>query len=238
MVKFIENEQEVIHREMLEMIDLVYHQLETVYKAVPEADTKAAWDVLIREKKVNATELKLDCDIEDFIVLYNPVAIDLRFMLAMYKMNCDLERIGDFAEGIARFIIKEVVEPIDSELMKKLRYEEMTRQMLAMLSTAREALVNKDLEKANSIFAMDSLVDEINANVVDVLADYIAQHPGKARFALYFKSVFLRIERAADHVTNLAEEIVYYIDAEVLKHTTSNTEMEEAKRSREDTPTA
>lgn len=227
MVKFIENELQNIRKESLQMWALVYEQFQTVCEALPAGDKEKAWDVLIREKRVNASELKLDCDVEDFLVLYNPVAIDLRFVLAMYKINSDLERIGDFAENIARFIIKNDVA-IDSELLKKLRFNEMVNQVLDMLNTSREAMEKDDLRLANSIFAKDNVVDEINANVTPVLADYIKAHPDKTALVLDLKSVFLRIERAGDHVTNLAEEIVFYIDAEVLKHNASHSKNDEA----------
>jgi len=227
MVKFIENELQNIRKESLQMWSLVYDQFKTVCEALPTGDKDKAWDVLIREKRVNASELKLDCDVEDFLVLYNPVAIDLRFVLAMYKINSDLERIGDFAENIARFIIKSD-ETINAELLGKLRFEEMVNQVLNMLNTAREAMVKDDLKLANSIFAMDNLVDEINANATPTLTEYLKQHPEKAAMALDLRSVFLRIERAGDHVTNLAEEIVFYIDAEVLKHSNSHAMNDEA----------
>lgn len=227
MVKFIENELQNIRKESIQMWSLVYDQFQAVCEALPTGDKDKAWDVLIREKRVNASELKLDCDVEDFLVLYNPVAIDLRFVLAMYKINSDLERIGDFAENIARFIIK-CEETIDGELLKKLRFVEMVGQVLDMLDTSREAMVKDDLKLANSIFAMDNVVDEINANVTPVLEEYIKEHPDKTALALDLKSVFLRIERAGDHVTNLAEEIVFYIDAEVLKHSNSHSKNDEA----------
>lgn len=229
MVKFIEDELMTIRKEVLEMWALVYDQMKTVCEAIAVADQKKAWDVLIREKRVNASELKIDCDVEDFLVLYNPVAIDLRFALAMMKMNTDLERIGDFAEGIARFIIKdEGKETPDAELLKKLRLEEMATQVLSMLDTAREALLHENLEMANSLFSKDNVLDEINGKVSTILADYIHDHPEKAKFCLDFKSVFMRLERAGDHVTNLAEEIVFYIDAEVLKHSYDNSKSNEA----------
>jgi len=219
------------------MWTLVYDQFAAVSEALPTANKEKAWDVLIREKRVNASELKLDCDIEDFLVLYNPVAIDLRFVLAMYKINSDLERIGDFAENIARFIIQNE-QPLNNELLQKLRFSEMTQQVLNMLRTSREAMERDDIPLANSIFALDNVVDEINGNVTPILTEYIAQHPDQAATALNLKSVFLRIERAGDHITNLAEEIVFYIDAEVLKHRATHSKNEEALLHKIKEPTA
>ncbi len=228
MVKFVDEELKRIRKEVLEMWTLVYDQLQTVCEAVLTADKDRAWDVLIREKRVNASELKLDCDVEDFLVLYNPVAIDLRFVLAMSRINCDLERIGDFAEGIARFVIKSEGDTPDTELFEKLRFKEMADRVLDMLSTTKESLEKEDLGLANSVFAKDKLVDDINAAVTPALVEYAQAHPDKLTYCFNLKSVFLRLERAGDHVSNLAEEIVFYIDAEVLKHSADNAKIDKA----------
>lgn len=228
MVKFVEDELKSIRQEILDMWTLVYDQMNNVCEAIPTVDKEKAWDVLIREKRVNAYELKLDCDIEDFLVLYNPVAVDMRFIVAMLKINTDLERIGDFAENIARFIIRQDGERIDAELLEKTRLKEMADAVLDMLATAKTALENEDLALANTMFEKDNLVDEINAASTKALADYIGQHPEKAAFCLDFKGVFLRLERTGDHITNLAEEIVFYIDAVVLKHSSDKNKTDQA----------
>ena len=228
MVKFVEDELKSIRQEILDMWTLVYDQMNNVCEAIPTVDKEKAWDVLIREKRVNAYELKLDCDIEDFLVLYNPVAVDMRFIVAMLKINTDLERIGDFAENIARFIIRQDGERIDAELLEKTRLKEMADAVLDMLATAKTALENEDLALANTLFEKDNLVDEINAASTNALADYIGQHPEKAAFCLDFKGVFLRLERTGDHITNLAEEIVFYIDAVVLKHSSDKNKTDQA----------
>lgn len=228
MVKFVEDELKSIRQEILDMWTLVYDQMNNVCEAIPTVDKEKAWDVLIREKRVNAYELKLDCDIEDFLVLYNPVAVDMRFIVAMLKINTDLERIGDFAENIARFIIRQDGERIDAELLEKTRLKEMADAVLDMLATAKTALENEDLALTNTLFEKDNLVDEINAASTKALADYIGQHPEKAAFCLDFKGVFLRLERTGDHITNLAEEIVFYIDAVVLKHSSDKNKTDQA----------
>lgn len=228
MVKFVEDELKSIRQEVLDMWTLVCDQMKNVCAAIPTVDKDRAWDVLIREKRVNACELKLDCDIEDFLVLYNPVAVDMRFIVAMLKINTDLERIGDFAENIARFIIRQDGVPIDAELLEKSRLKEMADAVLDMLNTAKEALEKEDIALANSLFEKDNLVDEINASATQVLADYIGKHPEKAAFSLDFKGIFLRLERTGDHITNLAEEIVFYIDAVVLKHSSDKNKTDQA----------
>lgn len=218
MVKFVDDELHKIRKEVLEMWALVYDQMSYVCDALLNNDRDKAWDVVIREKRVNAYELKIDCDIEDFLVLYNPVAIDLRFMVAMLKINTDLERIGDFAENIARFVIRQDGVPIDPELLKELKLQEMSEHVLDMLRTSKESLERGDISLANSLFEKDNAVDDINANVTPVLANYVKAHPEKAELCFDLKGVFLRLERTGDHVTNLGEEIIFYIDAVVLKH--------------------
>lgn len=99
MVKFIESELVLLKKEIDEMWTLVYNQLDRAGDAVLTLDRELAQQVLVRERRVNAFELKIDSDVEDIIALYNPVAIDLRFVLAMLKINTNLERLGDFAEA-------------------------------------------------------------------------------------------------------------------------------------------
>ena len=216
MVKFIESELVLLKKEIDEMWTLVYNQLDRAGEAVLTFDRELAQQVLVRERRVNALELKIDSDIEDIIALYNPVAIDLRFVLAMLKINTNLERLGDFAEGIARFVLN-CKEPVP-ELLKRLRLQEMQRQVLAMLELAKKALQEENQDLATSVFAKDNLLDEINAEATTVLADYIAQHPEAVLPCLNLVSVFRKLERSGDHITNIAEEIVFFIDAKVLKH--------------------
>ena len=211
MVKFIESELVLLKKEIDEMWTLVYNQLDRAGESVLTLDRKLAQQVQVHERRVNAFELKIDSDVEDIIALYTPVAIDLRFVLAMLKINTNLERLGDFAEGIARFAIEEKELTLDADLIKNLRLEEMIRQMLDMFELAKRALQEENQELAQ-------VLDEINAHASHLLADYIVKHPESALSCLNLASVFRKLERAGDHITNIAEEIVFYIDAKVLKH--------------------
>ena len=235
MVKFIESKLMNLREEVNEMWTLVYNQLSRAGKSVLTFDRELAQQVIVREKRVNAFELKIDCDAEDAIALYNPVAIDLRFVLAMLKINTNLERLGDFAEGIARFVVHCDKEELDKELLRELRLEEMVKRVLCMLDTAKRALNEESVELAVSVFGKDNLLDEINANVSNVLTTYLEAHKGDIRMCLDLASVFRKLERSGDHITNLAEEIVFYIDAEVLKHQgkTEKTKLSEEKNEKE-----
>ncbi|MDL2247518.1 phosphate signaling complex protein PhoU [Bacteroides sp. OttesenSCG-928-J23] len=218
MVKFIESELVLLRNEIEEMWTLVYNQLDRAGDAVLTFDKELARQVIVHERRVNAFELKIDSDIEDVIALYNPVGIDLRFVLAMLKINSNLERLGDFAEGIARFVLSSEEPVLDDELLRKLRLEEMLSEVLFMLETTKRSLNDESMELATTVFSKDNIVDEINADVTPALAAYVAEHPDCMLLALNLVSVFRKLERAGDHITNIAEEIVFYIDAKVLKH--------------------
>lgn len=218
MVKFIESELVLLKNEIEEMWTLVYNQLDRAGEAVLTFDKELAQQVMVREKRVNALELKIDSDIEDIIELYNPVGVDLRFVLAMLKINSNLERLGDFAEGIARFVITSEEPVLDSDLLKSLRLEEMLTEVLSMLEITKRALNEESIDLASTVFSKDNTVDEINTNVTKVLAGYIGEHSDAVLLALNLVSVFRKLERAGDHITNIAEEIVFYVDAKVLKH--------------------
>lgn len=218
MVKFIESELVSLRKEVNEMWTLVYNQLDRAGEAVLTLDKELAQQVIVRERRVNAFELKIDSDVEDVIALYNPVAIDLRFVLAMLKINNDLERLGDFAEGIARFALRTNTASLDAELLHELRLEVMLKQVLSMLEITKNALNEENIELATSVFSKDNLLDEINAEASGVLARYIEKHPEETRTCLDLVGVFRKLERSGDHITNIAEEIVFFVDAKVLKH--------------------
>ncbi|CCY16524.1 phosphate uptake regulator PhoU [Prevotella sp. CAG:755] len=218
MVKFVENELLSIRKEIRDMWTLVYEQLDNAYKSLLETDIELAAQVAAREKRVNAFELKIDSDIEDFIALYNPVAVDLRFSLAMLKINNNLERIGDYADSIARFVVRTEPQPTDRELFERLKLREMYETALNMLKTTMESLEMQDIAKAKSVFEIDETLDNINDNAIDTLVAYATEHPESIRLCMELAGIFRKLERTGDHINNLAEETVFYIDAEVLKH--------------------
>lgn len=217
MVEFIESKLVRLRKEVDEMWNLVRTQIEKSGNAVQSLNKEDARTVVVRERHVNAFELKIDSDVEDIIALYNPVAIDLRLVLAMLKINSNLERIGDFAEGIARFVIH-CPGPLDGTLMEKLQLNTMFTTVLEMLDTAKRALDEENPDLAASVFAKDNLLDDINATVAPVLADYLGEHPDDRLTCLNLVSVFRKLERTGDHITNMAEEIIFFVNAKVLKH--------------------
>ena len=218
-MKVIEQEIHSLKNSISEMWALVHQQLYNAGEAMLTGDKELAYKVISRERRVNAFELKIDSDCEDIIALYAPVAIDLRFVLAMYKINTNLERLGDFAESIARFAGNLLEgEPIDPQLVKETRVEEMLSELLSMISLTKEAFEKESSEIASRIFLKDNLIDEINHNSTAIIAKYIEEHKGSALAGLYMAGVIRKMERFGDHCTNIAEELIFYLDAKVMKH--------------------
>ncbi|MEG1545279.1 MAG: phosphate signaling complex protein PhoU [Tannerellaceae bacterium] len=218
-MKVIEQEITALKGSISEMWNLVHQQIYNAGEALLGGDKELAYKVLNRERRVNAYELKIDSDCEDIIALYAPVAIDLRFVLAMYKINTNLERLGDFAESIARFSNNlPDGEPIDPQLIRDTRVDEMLRELLDMIALTQEAFEKENSELASRIFIKDNLVDEINHASLPIIATYIETHPGSALSGLYLSGVIRKMERFGDHCTNIAEELIFYLDAKVMKH--------------------
>jgi len=221
MVKFVESELEMLKKEILDMCQLVSNLMELACDAILTLNKEEAQLVIMREKRVNAFELKIDSDVEDIIALYNPVAIDLRFVLAMLKINTNLERIGDFAESMGRFVINYPSDTLNDELIKELRLNEMMTEVQSMLFNVQDALIKEKSDLAISVFQQDNTVDEIDKAVLPIIANHIEKHPEDLRACLPLANVFRKLERSGDHVNNIAEEIIFYLDAKVLKHNKS-----------------
>ncbi|MCC8095244.1 MAG: phosphate signaling complex protein PhoU [Tannerellaceae bacterium] len=218
-MKVIEQELSALKNNISEMWALVHQQIYNAGEAMLTGDKELAYKVIKRERRVNAFELKIDSNCEDIIALYAPVAIDLRFVLAMYKINTNLERLGDFAESITRFASNlPDGEPMDPELIKNTRVEEILKQLLEMIQLAQEAFDKEDSEIASRLFLIDNQIDELNHAATPVIAAYIKEHPERALVSLYMAGVIRKLERFGDHCTNIAEELIFYLDAKVMKH--------------------
>src|SRR5579859_6665863 len=139
----LENEIIAVKKELVSMWILVQSQLNKAKEAMVQFDKDLAREVLIKEKRVNGNELKIDRDCENIFALFCPVAIDLRFLLAALKINSNLERIGDIAEGIAKYVIDAEV-PISEELLKVTRVLPMYEEAVNMLVDTQDAFEKED----------------------------------------------------------------------------------------------
>lgn len=213
----LDEELQLLKAETLRMWTLVNSQLNKGKIALLNLDKDLAREVIMGERRVNAYELKLDRDCENIFALFNPVAVDLRFVLAVLKINNNLERTGDITEGIAKFVVN-VDSQFDRELLNITRVLEMYDAANNMMLDVQNAFDKEDSGLARKIFQLDDLLDEINLNANKIVADYIKNNLENTEAALYLLSIIRKLERVGDQAKNMAEEIIFYIEAKVLKH--------------------
>ncbi|MBK6445670.1 MAG: phosphate signaling complex protein PhoU [Bacteroidetes bacterium] len=214
-----------LKEEKIEMFDLVISQLSKAKTAFLTMDKALAREVNFNEKRVNALELKIDKDCENIFALFNPVAIDLRFVLAVLKINSNLERIGDIADGISRYVA-ETETAFDPELLQVTRLEEMWSTAIEMLSDVQRAFDADDAKLSRGVFKKDDILDEVNSNANDVIEHYIKSHPDKIAQALHIVSTIRKLERTGDQTKNISEEIIFFLEAKVLKHLSEKAKSE------------
>lgn len=214
----IEKELIALKEDVKDMWKLVLSQVEKSQQAFLHKDVELAREIISREKRVNAFELKIDHSCENYIALYSPVAIDLRLILSLIKISNTLERLGDFAEGIARHVIEEDCEEVDPMLVESLHIESMFDILLTMLSDTFVALDSENTKITGRILAKDEEVDNIYIESISILTQYLENHPQDVRCGLKLLLLIRKLERIGDHISNIVEEIVFYIDAKVLKH--------------------
>lgn len=217
MATHLDTELQLLKADALNMWKLVCLQLANGKEALINFDKDLARQVVATEKRVNAYELKIDRDCENIFALFNPVAIDLRFVLAVLKINSNLERIADIAEGIARFVI-DVDKGFDPELLKTTGIVEMFDLANEMLLDAAHAFEQENTKMARMMFKIDEKLDEANNKASYVITDYIKSHPDNIRESLHILSMIRKLERVGDQTKNIAEEIIFFIEAKVLKH--------------------
>jgi len=213
----LEAELKILKADTLVMWKLVLKQLNKAFHSLKSFDKDFSREVISTEKRVNAMELQIDRDCENIFALFNPVAVDLRLVLATLKINNNLERIGDIAEGIAKFIILEK-QAFDPALLKQTHFIEMFDAAIAILEDVLKAYETEDTKLARTVFKKDEMLDEINIDANRTVSNYIRENLDKTEQALNILSIIRKLERVGDQSTNIAEEIIFYLEAKVLKH--------------------
>ena len=217
-MKHTEREMQSLKEGISQMWKLVLSQLEKAKQSYMNGDIELAREIISREKRVDAFELKIDSDCENFIALYSPVAVDLRLALSIIKLGFTLERIADFAKGIARHVIDDECTKFDAQLIEDLQIEKMFDTVISMLSDGFVAMESENTKIAGKILAKDETVDEIYQNSFAILTAHLQEHSDKIHCGLKTLLLIRKLERIGDHCSNLVEEIVFYVDAKVLKH--------------------
>jgi phosphate transport system protein len=218
-MRHLEQEINSLRQDIIEMWRMTISQVYNAGEAILSFDKDLAMQVSMRERKIDAFELKIDSECENIIALHQPVAIDLRLVLAVLKINSNLERIADFAYGISRILLANPSLILDAELITDSKLNSMIQQVNKMLAQGLEAFETEKPQIAAAIFSEDYQVDEINANVSRKIAEYIKKNPERAYECLQLMGVFRKLERIGDHCSNIAEEIFFFTDAKILKHT-------------------
>ena len=213
----IDQEYQKLKTGMSEMIAMVQKQMSKAVSALFDFDKELANNVLFNEKRVNAFEVKIDKDCEVFLALFSPVASDLRFVFSTLKINYNIERIGDNAARIAKYIIQSE-EQLDKDLVSDLCLHKMVSTMQSMLSDVATAYGTDDTKLAREILEKDEVLNDIYKDANSIIVDYIQKNPDKAFDALHLHTLIGKIERVGDHITNMAEEIIFYVEAKVLRH--------------------
>lgn len=213
----LQEQLDQLRKALADMASLVENQLKKSIHALLEEDQDLANEVLHHERRVNAFELKIDRDCENIFALLTPVAHDMRLVFATLKINADLERIGDYAEGISKIVV-DGKKNFDIELIKKLDVQEMYGIVHAMLKDVIVAYAENDSRLARSVFSRDLLVNDINRQAPDIVVSYCRGNNDGIAQAINLLSIVRKLERVGDHITNIAEEIIFFKEAQVLKH--------------------
>ncbi len=213
----LEQELKEIKDSVLNMLKLVLHQLEKAGDAFVNFDEGLAEEVIHSEKRVNAMELTIDQHCENIFALFNPVASDLRFVISMLKMNSDIERIGDYADGISDYVI-DLADPISNDYLEKSRLSEMFDIAYNMLDMVIVSIESDNAELPRQVFKKDRQLNKINHDASDLIEKMVKEDSKSTASALYLFSTIKKVERIGDHIKNIAEDWIFYLDGEVLKH--------------------
>lgn len=198
---------------VLDMMHLAKVQLEKSKWALLANDSELAEEIMHNEKRMNSFELTIDRDIENFLALFQPVATELRSVISMLKINSNLERIGDYAEGIAQYI-EEFEGPIEKSILDSTKIAEMFDIAIEMMGNIALAYEEGDTSLARKVYKKDKKLNKINANSSKEIAALIQEKPEKCRNYLFLFSVIRKLERVGDHIKNIAEGIIFHLEAE------------------------
>jgi phosphate transport system protein len=213
----IEEQRVALSKTGEEMLNLVHNQVQLAYEAFTSFDTDLAEEVILKENRINALDVRIEKDTDHFIALNCPVATDLRFALALLKINYNLERIGDQAFDIANHTI-DLNQKLVPELVERLQFNLMFETLESMFTDVENAYLNENLKVARKVFKKDKIINQINANAFEIVAEDAVKNPELIRQYLMALVVMKKFEKIGDLLKNISESIIYFIDAEILKH--------------------
>jgi phosphate transport system protein len=215
MTAHLHKEIEKLKRKILSISAHVDQAIENAVRALKDRSLKLAQKVIANDGQIDQMEVELEEDCLKVLALYQPVAIDLRYVIAILKINNDLERIADQAVNIAE-------RSAALASVKKIEYPDELTQMLdrthTMLRKSLKALIELDTGLAREVIEADDEVDNLNRRMFDLSLKRIKKSPQQADSLVTLLSVSRHLERIADQVTNIAEDVIYMVEGKIVRH--------------------
>jgi phosphate transport system protein len=215
MPRHFEVELDQLRTNIIKMGSLVDEQIEFAIKALLESDIPLSKLVIERDTRVDEFDNLIDSQCERIFALTQPVAIDLRLIMAALKINNELERIGDIAVNIA-----ERVDPLQQQalLLQQIPIAKMAARARLMVKQAIDSFVNNDPAMARDILLQDDEVDQLDKEIFHQLVLQMKSDLTKIEPAAHIMILSRHLERLADHATNIAEDVIFLVDAKIIKH--------------------
>jgi len=207
---------ESLKKQILNLGKMVEQNVHKALQSVETSNVALAQEVIDGDTEVDLVEVEVEEECLKILALHQPVATDLRFIVAVLKINNDLERIGDLAVNIASRARKLGALTIPAHT--SIDFQGAESKIRDMLRKSLEALVNLDEDLAKWVWSADSQVDDINRSVHHQVIKAIREHPEDVERLILLLSVSRNLERIGDHSTNIAEDILYMIRGEIVRH--------------------
>ena len=212
----LQREIDKLKRDILALSAEVENDVRAAVRGVENRDVILAEGVINREAQINAMEVDVEEECLKILALHQPVAADLRYIIAVLKINQDLERIGDLAVHIAERGLFLCGQP---PISIPFRLGEMADKAQGMLKKVLDAFVNMNDAAAREVCAADSEIDEINRDIFQQVKKSVTQNPTLFEALLQVMSIARHLERIADHATNIGEDLIYLIEGRIVRHT-------------------
>jgi phosphate transport system protein len=215
MSKHLRRELNNLKDKIITLSSLVQENLKQAIKSLSERDFELASQILTKDMEIDEMEIEVEEVCLKILALYHPVAVDLRYIIAVLKLNNDLERIGDLTMNITLQILK-VIKCNDVKI--PFNYIEMSDKALVMLENAITAMLKKSSKLAKQVCIADDEVDKLHYKLIDLVKNCIARDPENSELYLSMLAISYSLERIADHATNIAEDIIYMLEGDIIRH--------------------
>jgi len=216
MTSLLQKELGQLEKQLLTLTAVVEESVQKAIKALAGHDRELAQQVIANDDSINRLEVDLEEECLKVLALYQPVASDLRMIVAVLKINNDLERIADQAVNICERALAVIDSP---HLVCPLELDLMAKKVIDMLEKSLDALVNTDPDLARRVLELDDEVDTIHSQNYKAFKDYVRQNPETVDSVLSYLTVSRHLERVADLATNIAEDVIYLNEGEIVRHT-------------------